>query len=68
MLERATHVSTFTSHKLNELLGLSEEMFEEGWTDIVNIDISLTVINQMNEHYKELTQITKNGYDKIINK
>ena len=44
MLEQETHVSSFAIRLLNELLGLSEEMYDEGWTDIINIDISLTVI------------------------
>ena len=43
-------------------------MFDEGWTDIVNIDISLTVITQMIEHYKQSHYDMKNNWDKIINK
>lgn len=34
-------------------LGLSEEMYEDGYTHIENIDISFTVIKQMQELYKD---------------
>ena len=33
--------------------GLSEEMFEDGYQHITNIDISFTVVKQMTELYKE---------------
>jgi len=33
--------------------GLSEEMYEDGYQHITNIDISFTVIKQMQEMYKE---------------
>jgi hypothetical protein len=32
---------------------LSEEMYEDGYTDILNIDISDVVIEKMKEHYQE---------------
>ena len=31
----------------------SEEMFEDGYQNITNVDISFTVIKQMQDHYKE---------------
>ena len=34
-------------------LGLSEEMFDEGYQNIINIDISQTVIKAMQEKYKD---------------
>lgn len=34
-------------------IGLSEEMYEDGYQHITNIDISFTVIKQMQEMYKE---------------
>ena len=37
--------------KLN--VGMSEEMYEEGYEHITNIDISTVVIKQMQEKYKE---------------
>lgn len=33
--------------------GVSEEMFDDGFQNITNIDISFTVIKQMQELYKE---------------
>ena len=33
--------------------GLSEEMFEDGYQHVNNIDISFTVVKQMTEAYKE---------------
>jgi len=33
--------------EFNSFLGLSEEMFDEGYQHITNIDISFTVIKQM---------------------
>jgi hypothetical protein len=33
--------------------GMSEEMYEEGYNHITNIDISMTVIKQMSDMYKE---------------
>ena len=35
------------------ILGLSEEMYEDEYQNIVNIDISFTVIKQMQELYKD---------------
>jgi peptidyl-tRNA hydrolase len=35
------------------LIGLSEEMYEDGYQHITNIDISFTVVKQMQELYKE---------------
>jgi ubiquinone/menaquinone biosynthesis C-methylase UbiE len=35
------------------LIGLSEEMYEDGYQHLTNIDISFTVIKQMQEMYKE---------------
>jgi len=35
------------------LLGLSEEMFDEGFVNISNIDISGTVIKSMQAKYKD---------------
>ena len=37
---------------------MSEMMYKDGFDEIINIDISNTVINKMNENYKE-------GYDKM---
>ena len=34
-------------------IGLSEEMYEDGYQHLTNIDISFTVIKQMQEMYKE---------------
>lgn len=34
-------------------VGLSEEMYEDGYQHITNIDISFTVVKQMNELYKD---------------
>ena len=34
-------------------VGLSEEMYEDDYQTIVNIDISFTVIKQMQELYKD---------------
>jgi hypothetical protein len=34
-------------------LGLSEEMFDEGYQHITNIDISFTVVKQMQDLYRE---------------
>lgn len=34
-------------------LGLSEEMYEDGYQHLTNIDISFTVVKQMQEMYKE---------------
>jgi len=34
-------------------VGLSEEMFDEGYQHITNIDISFTVVKQMQDHYRE---------------
>ena len=34
-------------------VGLSEEMYEDGYQHITNIDISFTVVKQMQELYKE---------------
>ena len=36
-----------------QILGLSEEMYDDGYQNIVNIDISFTVIKQMQELYKD---------------
>ena len=47
MLDVETQVSKYL------LSGLSEEMYEEGYEHITNIDISFTVIKQMTEMYKE---------------
>lgn len=35
------------------MLGLSEEMYEDGYQNITNIDISFTVVKQMTELYKD---------------
>jgi len=32
---------------------MSEDMFEDGYQQITNVDISFTVIKQMTEYYKE---------------
>ena len=32
---------------------MSEDMFEDGFQQITNVDISFTVIKQMTEYYKE---------------
>jgi hypothetical protein len=32
---------------------MSEEMFDEGYTSITNVDISSVVIKQMQEKYKD---------------
>ena len=32
---------------------MSEDMFEDGYQNITNVDISFTVIKQMQEYYKE---------------
>ncbi len=32
---------------------MSEDMFEDGYSNITNVDISFTVIKQMQEYYKE---------------
>lgn len=45
---RATQVKAIVS-----ALGLSEEMFEEGYQNITNIDISHVVIKAMVEKYKD---------------
>ena len=37
----------------HHFLGLSEEMYDDGYTNIANIDISFTVIKQMQELYKD---------------
>jgi hypothetical protein len=37
---------------------LSEDMAKDGYEDIVNIDISSVVIEQMREKHKEITQLT----------
>jgi EEF1A lysine methyltransferase 4 len=37
---------------------LSEDMAKDGYKDIVNIDISSVVIEQMREKHKEITQLT----------
>lgn len=37
---------------------LSEDMVKDGYEDIVNIDISSVVIEQMREKHKEITQLT----------
>ena len=47
-LELACLVSAFVNHNLNlvdfrVVLGLSEEMFEDGYQNLSNIDISFTV-------------------------
>lgn len=34
-------------------IGLTEEMYKEGFTNSANIDISKTVIKQMSDRYKE---------------
>jgi hypothetical protein len=34
-------------------VGMSEEMYEEGFENVTNVDISYTVIKQMTELYKE---------------
>ena len=34
-------------------VGMSEEMFDEGYQNITNIDISKVVVKAMNEKYKE---------------
>jgi hypothetical protein len=36
-----------------DFLGLSEEMFDEGYQHITNIDISFTVVKQMQDLYRE---------------
>lgn len=38
---------------MNVFSGLSEEMLDEGYQNITNIDISQTVIKAMNEKYKD---------------
>jgi len=45
-----------TGSSFNQLfngLGLSEEMYEDGFQHITNIDISFTVVKQMTEMYKD---------------
>ena len=37
---------------------LSEDMAKDGYKDIVNIDISSVVIEQMREKHKEIPQLT----------
>ena len=37
----------------HHFLGLSEEMYDDGYNNIANIDISFTVIKQMQELYKD---------------
>jgi hypothetical protein len=37
---------------------LSEDMAKDGYENIVNIDISSVVIEQMREKHKEITQLT----------
>ena len=34
-------------------LELSEDMYKDGYQTVTNIDVSPTVIKQMQEHYKE---------------
>ena len=38
--------------------GLSEEMYDEGFKSIANIDISKVVIDQMTEKYRDKTGLT----------
>jgi EEF1A lysine methyltransferase 4 len=53
MLALETHVS-FSYSNFNQLFaGLSEEMFDDGYQHITNVDISTTVIKQMTELYRE---------------
>lgn len=49
------NVGCGNSRKLRKLttLGLSEEMFDEGYQNITNIDISQVVIKSMQEKYKD---------------
>ena len=46
-------MSDVETHVSFVMKGLSEEMYEEGYEHITNIDISFTVIKQMTELYKE---------------
>ena len=39
--------------RIHVAVGLSEEMYEDDYQTIVNIDISFTVIKQMQELYKD---------------
>jgi len=45
---------------------LSEDMAKDGYEDIVNIDISSVVIEQMREKHKEITQLTCSACDSFI--
>jgi len=45
--------SNILKSDLSILIGLSEEMYEDGYQHITNIDISFTVVKQMQELYKE---------------
>ena len=51
-LEQVTHVSINVIDHQWGSIGLSEEMQDEGYTDIENIDTSIVVIRQMQEMYK----------------
>jgi EEF1A lysine methyltransferase 4 len=42
-----------SSNHSSQTLGLSEEMFDEGYQSITNIDISHVVTKAMNEKYKD---------------
>lgn len=53
MWEQAILVSIPSPLIYNFFKGLSEEMYEDGFTNIVNIDISATVVSQMQELYKD---------------
>lgn len=52
-LTLAAEIQVPINLNLNMFIGLSEEMYEDGYQHITNIDISFTVVKQMQEMYKE---------------